>query len=298
MISPPSLRTGDTVAIVSPGKAIEPQHIDFARVFFESKGYKVITGDHAYGQHNYFSGTDEQRMADLQFAIDHPDVKAIICARGGYGCIRLTSKLSWANILREPRWLVGFSDVTVLHFQAQKLGLESLHATMPLNYEENSDEALSTMMRALTGESRTIGWEPAVHNKAGFAEGELVGGNLSIIYSLLATPLRPDFSDRILFIEDLSEQVYHVDRMFHTLKLNGVLDEVAGIVIGGMTEMRETAVPTAWKIEELLLEQLAYRNIPVAFHAPVGHIADNRALVCGRKASLSVEADKVSLFQL
>lgn len=297
MITPPFLKTGDTVAIVSPAKAIEAQHIDYARVFFEGHGFKVIVGDHAYGNHNYFSGTDQERLSDMQFAIDHPDVKAIICARGGYGCVRLTSKLQWANLLREPRWIAGFSDVTVFHFQAEKLGIQSIHSTMPLNYQENSDAALESLLNALAGKSLVHTWEACAQNKPGTAEGELIGGNLSIIYSLLATPLRPDFTGKILFIEDLGEQVYHIDRMFQTMKMNGVFDEVAGIIVGGMTDMRETATPTAWKIEELLLDQLAYRSIPVAFNAPVGHISDNRAIVCGRQGKLTVGAEGAELLQ-
>lgn len=288
MIIPAPLQTGDTIAIVSPAKSIEAHHIDYARVFFEGHGFKVLVADHAYGRHNYFSGTDQERLRDMQFAIDHPEVKAIICARGGYGCVRITSDLNWANVLREPRWIAGFSDVTVFHFQAEKLGLQSIHSTMPLNYQENSDQALESLLAALTGKTLAHTWEPSAYNKPGSAEGELIGGNLSIIYSLLATPLRPDFDGKILFMEDLGEQVYHIDRMFQTLKLNGVFDAVSGIVVGGMTDMRETAAPTGWKVEELLLEKLAYRSVPVAFNAPIGHISDNRAVVCGEKAVLTV----------
>ena len=297
MITPAPLQTGDTIAIVSPAKSIEASHIDYARVFFEGHGFKVIVGDHAYGEHNYFSGTDHERMSDMQFAVDHPEVKAIICARGGYGCIRLTQNLNWANLLREPRWIAGFSDVTVFHLQAEQLGIETIHSTMPLNYQENSDQALESLLAALTGKPILHEWENSSFNKAGEANGQLIGGNLSIIYSLLATPLRPDFDGKILFIEDLGEQVYHIDRIFQTMKLNSVFDAVSGIIVGGMTDMRETAVPTKWKIEELLLEQMPYRSVPVAFNAPIGHIADNRAVIRGREAVLSVSESGVVLAQ-
>lgn len=289
MIRPNSLQPGDTIAIVSPAKAIEAEHIDFAKTFFESKGFTVLIGSHAYGRHHYFAATDEARLQDMQWAIDHPEVKAIICARGGYGCVRLTTKLQWANLLREPKWIAGFSDVTVFQLQALQLGIESIHATMPLNYRENSAEALESLLQALTTGTVQHSWNGTPHDKPGTATGELVGGNLSILYSLLSTPLRPDFSEKILFLEDVGEQLYHFDRMLQTLKLSNVLDSIAGLVIGGMTDMKETAIPTGWTMEALVLDQLRYRNIPVAFNAPIGHIPDNRAVICGKQATLTVE---------
>lgn len=297
MIRPKSLQPGDTIAIVSPAKAIEAEHIDFAKSFFESKGFRVLIGKHAYGRHNYFSATDEQRQEDLQWAIDHPDVKAIICARGGYGCVRLTTRMQWANLLREPKWIAGFSDVTVFQLQGLQLGIESIHATMPLNYQENSPEALDSLLLALTEGTVRHEWTGTAHDKPGTATGELVGGNLSILYSLLATPLRPDFEGKILFIEDVGEQLYHLDRMLQTLKLAHVLDSISGLIVGGMTDMKETAIPTGWSVEALVKEQLRYRHIPVAFNAPIGHIPDNRAVICGREGTLTVENGISSLTQ-
>lgn len=297
MIRPDLLQSGDTICIVSPAKAIEATHIDFARKFFEDKGLNVLTGDHAYGTHNYFSGTDADRLRDFQAAIDNPEVKAIICARGGYGCVRIVEQVKWANLLRNPKWIVGFSDVTVMHHKACDLGVESIHATMPLNYRENSPEAMNSLWEVLTVGSIRHDWQASNFNKTGSASGTLVGGNLSIIYSLIATPLAFDFENAILFIEDVGEQIYHFDRMLQSLALAGILDRIGGLIIGGMTDMKETAVPTGWSIEQLVLDQFRYRNIPIAFNAPIGHIDDNRAVICGAKAVLEVSEKGVTLKQ-
>lgn len=297
MIRPAMLQPGDTIALVSPAKAIEADRIHHARAFFEAKGLKVVIGESAFGQHTYFSGTDAARTADFQQALDNPEVKAIICTRGGYGCVRVMEQLQWANLLREPKWIVGFSDVTVFHLKALRLGVESIHATMPLNYRENSTEALESLWQSLTTASIRHVWPAHPSNQPGTASGTLIGGNLSIVYSLLATPLCPDFEGAILFLEDVGEQVYHIDRMLQTLKLSGILNRIGGLVIGGMTDMKDTATPTGWTVEELILEQLRYSKIPVAFNAPIGHIDDNRAVICGANAQLTVTETTVVLQQ-
>lgn len=297
MIRPTLLQPGDLIAIVSPAKAIEAAHIHYARDFFEQNGFRVSIGEHAFGQHHYFSGTDEDRTQDLQLAIDNPEIKAIVCARGGYGCVRITQRTQWANLMREPKWIVGFSDVTVLHQQALRLGVESIHATMPLNYRENSTEALDSLLLSLTTGKIKHEWNTHKDNKTGSANGILIGGNLSILYSLLATPLCPDYEGAILFIEDVGEQLYHLDRMLQTFKLTGILDRIAGLVVGGMTDMKETAVPTGWKLEELVLEHFRFSKTPVAFGAPIGHINDNRAVICGAPATLAVTENGVTLIQ-
>ncbi|MDH4472460.1 MAG: LD-carboxypeptidase [Fluviicola sp.] len=297
MIRPEILQPGDTIILVSPAKSIEATHIDFARDFFEQKGLNVLTGDHAYGVHTYFSGTETERISDFQKAIDNPEIKAVICTRGGYGCIRIVEQLQWANLLRHPKWIVGFSDITILHQKALRLGVESIHATMPLNYRDNSKEALESLWESLTKASVHHEWKPNTANKTGEAAGKLVGGNLSILYSLLATPLCPDFENNILFIEDVDEQYYHLDRMLQTFKLAGVLDQISGLIVGGMSDMKDTAAPTGWTVEELVLTHFKYRKIPIAFDAPIGHIDDNRAVICGAQARLAITDDNVKLVQ-
>lgn len=293
LIQPQILRKGDTIALVSPAKAIDVQCISFAKQWLENQGFRVLVGKNAAGVDRYFSGTDQERSDDLQWAIDHPEVKAILCNRGGYGAIRLIEPVQWANLLREPKWIIGFSDITNFHCQALHLGIESVHATMPLNFQENTADSLTSLLSVLQTGGVTHHWLPVSANKLGEAHGQLVGGNLSIVYSLLGTPLCPDFEGSILFLEDVGEQYYHLDRMLQAMRLAGVFDQISGLIIGGMTDMSDTANPTKWTIKELVLDQLQFRSIPVCFDIPIGHQADNRAVIVGRNTHLIVSEDRV-----
>ena len=284
----PALKKGDTVAIVAPAKTIEKEYIDYAVDFFEKNGYKVLVGKNCLAQHNYFAGTDEQRLADFQEALDNPDVKAIICARGGYGCVRIVDEIQWASLINYPKWIVGFSDVTVFHQRINILGLPSIHGTMPLNFKENSPESLTTLLQHLEGNHQAVTIAPHPMNISGKAEGNLIGGNLSILYSLLGTDDEVDFQDTILFIEDLAEQLYHLDRMFFAFKKAGLLGQIIGLIVGGMTDMKDTAIPFGKSWEEIIIEHIKPYNIPLVFDFPAGHINDNRALVFGEKVTLEV----------
>lgn len=285
------LKPGDLIQIVAPAKAIEESHVVYARNFFEQQGYKVVLGAHCTGQHNYFSGTDEQRTEDFQKAIDNPEVKAIICARGGYGVVRIVDRIQWANQLRNPKWIVGFSDITVFHQQLQKFEQKSIHATMPLNYQENSPESLATLLQALEGKLSGIEIPGNSLNKKGTTEGELIGGNLSIVYSLLGTDIQPDYKGKVLFLEDVGEQLYAIDRMFFSLKKAGVLDAISGLIIGGMTDLKDTTATTiGMTLEEIVLQHFQYRNIPICFDFPAGHVNDNRALILGEMVQFEVNS--------
>ncbi len=288
------LQPGDLITIVAPAKAIEESHITFAKALFESRGYHVHISKHCLGVHHYFSGTDLERASDLQEALDNPEVKAIICARGGYGCVRILDHLQWAGFIREPKWLVGFSDVTVLHQHIGMLDLPSIHASMPLNFKENTPQAIDSLFDALEGNQLTYDITSNSHNKRGEATGKLVGGNLSILYSLLGTDDCIDYSECILFIEDLAEQLYHIDRMFYAFAKAGILDKLKGLIVGGMTDLKDTAVPFGQDIYELILAHFTYRNIPIAFDFPAGHINDNHALIIGAEVKFEV-ADRVRL---
>jgi len=285
---PQPLASGDLIYITAPAKAIEKEHVDFAVAFFENAGFRVLVSKNCLGQHHYFSGTDEERLEDLQYGIDHPEVKAIVCARGGYGCVRIDDRIQWASILREPKWMVGFSDVTVFHQHLQRFNLPSIHGSMVLNFKDNSHEALNTLLMALKGESFSVA-ATSNFNKSGSAEGTIVGGNLSIVYSLIGTNNQPDYSDKILFVEDLAEHLYHIDRMFYALNKSGILDKIRGLVVGGMTELEDTATPFGMSVEEIILAHFQYRNIPIAFGFPAGHLNDNRALILGKKVRFNVE---------
>lgn len=289
------LKEGDLIAVVSPAKAIDEALVLNAKKFFEEKGFRVKLGKYCTGSYHYFSGNDAERTEDFQSAIDDPEVKAIVCTRGGYGCVRIVDRLNWAAMLREPKWIIGFSDVTVFHQRMQRYGLKSIHATMPLNFEENTEKALGTLLEAFQGVQPEISIPPSNHNKKGLATGQLSGGNLSILYSLLGTDDQPDYEGTILFVEDLAEQLYHIDRMFFAFRKAGILDKINGLIVGGMTDMKDTAVPFGETLESIILEHFRYRKIPVVFGFPAGHIADNRALVFGTEVELTVTQDEVKL---
>jgi muramoyltetrapeptide carboxypeptidase len=292
-ISP--LQKGDLIAIVAPAKAIEAQLVLDAKAFFEKHGYRVVLGEHCLGTHDYFSGTDEQRTSDFQKAIDNPEIKAIVCARGGYGCIRILDRINWAGMLRDPKWIVGFSDATVFHQRMQKFELKSIHATMPLNFAENTEIAMDSMLDALQGKQTEIQILSHQYNKRGNAVGKLIGGNFSILYSMLGTDDQPEYADTILFIEDLSEQLYHLDRMFYAFAKAGILNRINGLIVGGMTNMKDTDTSIGFSLQEIILSHFEYRKIPIVFDFPAGHIADNRALIFGTKVELRVDELAVNL---
>lgn len=283
------LQKGDLVYITAPAKSIDEASVFLAKDFFEKNGFRVQISDHCLGEFNYFSGTDFERASDFQQAIDNPEVKAIICARGGYGCVRIVDTLQWARMLLEPKWIVGFSDVTVFHHRMQQFNLMSIHGTMPLNFGTNSHESFSTLLAALKNEPYSITSPGVTSNKSGEAKGKLVGGNLSILYSLLGTDDEIDYSGTVLFIEDLAEQIYHLDRMFYAFKKAGILDQIAGLIVGGMTDMKDTATPFGKTYEEVILEHFQFRKIPIAFQFPAGHQDDNRALVLGSEVEFTVD---------
>ena len=298
MIIPPNLSPGDLVYISAPAKAIEESYIRTAQHTLESWGLRVQVAEHCLGRFNYFSGTDEARQADLQQGIDNPEVKAILCARGGYGCIRLVESLNWAPMIEHPKWLIGFSDVTVFHEKLSRLGIASIHGIMPLGFNEGSVEAIETLKHALFGAPYFISGPTCKENINGQASGELIGGNLAIVCSLLGTPLSYDFKDKILFLEDVGEHIYKIDRMLYALKLNGVFQQIRGLILGGFTEMEDTDVAFGKSIKQLVLEQTLTLGIPVAFDFPAGHIQDNRALMFGRPVTLRVTEAQSTLHYL
>ncbi len=286
---PASLHPGDLIRIVAPAKAIEKEPVDFAKNYLENLGFRVEIGKHCLGRHNYLSGTDAERMADLQEALDDPDCKAILCARGGYGSVRIVDKLNWAGFIRHPKWLIGFSDITVFHNHIQSLGFPSVHASMPLNFKKNTTDALDSLIHVLKG--RTNRYEYPTHDgyfKTGEAGGILVGGNLAVMHALLATPKQPEFRSSILFLEDIGEQLYALDRMLYSLELAGVFDKISGLIIGGMTSISDTNPPLGFSLEQIIREKTWFRSFPVCMNFPAGHIDDNRALVFGAPAKLMV----------
>jgi muramoyltetrapeptide carboxypeptidase len=295
MIQPPFLQPGDTIYITAPAKAIEESVVLEAKKTLETWGLNVRVAPHCLGRAAYFSGTDAERLADFQHGLDDPSIKAILCARGGYGCVRIVEELDWTAFQQNPKWIVGFSDVTVFHQKINQLGVESIHAIMPLGFTEGSMEAKETLHKALFGETIIMEASPVKENCMGTAKGSLIGGNMTIIYSLIGTELSYTFKNKILFIEDIGEHIYKVDRMLHAFKLAGIFNQISGLILGGFTEMEDTDVPFGKTIEELILEQVVDLGIPVAFNVPIGHIPDNQAVVVGRTVTLTVTQTKSTL---
>ena len=295
MNKPKPINRGDLISILAPAKSIDKSIVDYAKDFLVQRGFQVKVSAHCIGRHHYYSGTDQERISDFQSAIDDSEVMAILCARGGYGSVRVFDRLDWTKFREQPKWIIGFSDITVFHHILQSMSIQSIHGTMPLDFESNSKEALQTMIMAAGGEPFKIQVDTSEKNKEGSAKGELIGGNLSIIYSLLGSQYAFDFRNKILFIEDLSEQYYHIDRMLHALKFHGVFDQISGLVVGGMTDMKDTEVPFGKDVYDLVLEHLEGKEIPVGFDFPCGHINDNRAMIVGADVFYQVSSLYVEL---
>lgn len=298
MTQPNSLQPNDRIAIISTARSIDEEKLNYAKNIFESWELEVVDAPNLRAVHNQFCGTDEQRKDDLQWALDNEEIKAIICFRGGYGTVRILDKIDFSNFIKTPKWITGYSDVTALHNVISKLGISSLHSTMPVNFKENSEKALTTLKKALFGHNYSIEFPPTPHNKTGTAKGKLIGGNLSMLYSLSGTKFDIDTSNKILFIEDLDEYLYHIDRIMWNLKLSGKLENLAGLIVGGMTSMHDNDTPFGKNITEIILETVQDYNFPVCFDFPAGHIDDNQTLILNKEYQLDVSEKKVNLFFL
>lgn len=304
VIIPPSLRPGDTIAIIPTARTISRDELRDGIALAESWGLRVKLGAGIGRRHFQQAGTDAERAADLQAAIDDPGVKAIWCARGGYGTIRIMDQVDLSLLQRDPKWIIGFSDITVLHNALQHIGVTSLHAQMPFAIGGKTVECRESLRQVLFGEEvRVVSGEwrvpptalathhsPLATPRVGQCEGVLVGGNLSILYALRGTPFDMDPKGKILFLEDLDELRYHMDRMIQNLKHGGWFRDLAGLIVGGMTDMRDKdpTDPFGMEAEEMIAAAVAPYGYPVCYGFPAGHVADNRALIMGAEAKLSV----------
>jgi muramoyltetrapeptide carboxypeptidase len=296
LLRPPSLQKGDSIYILSSAKKISVEEISCAVETFKNWGLNVIVGKTIGAEQNQFAGEDNLRREDFQNALDNPDIKAIICARGGYGTVRMMDELNFDEFMKHPKWIVGFSDVTYLHTHiSNNIGTMGLHAQMPIQFEKSTPEAIETLRRELFGEKNEYVVAPHELNRLGNAEGILIGGNLSILYSITGTKSGMNTDRKILFLEDLDEYLYHIDRMMMNLKRSGKLQNLAGLIVGGFTDMHDNAIPFGKNAYEIILEHVSEFNYPVCFNFPAGHIADNRALVIGKKYHLQVTPQKVIL---
>jgi muramoyltetrapeptide carboxypeptidase len=269
---------------------VEKDYIKKATQSIEKLGYKVSWGKHTFASFHQFAGGDKKRIKDAQEALDSQDVKAIFCARGGYGTIRIIDKLDFSGFKKNLKWMVGFSDVTVFHTHLNcNLGIPSIHAPMPVNFESPYfNENLGQLNDLLQGKPAEIEFNSDSVNRPGKVRGMLVGGNLSILYSLQATPYELDTTDKILFIEDVGEQLYHLDRMLNNFRLSGKLDKLSGLIVGGLTEMKDKKRPYGKSAAEIVLSAVKSLNIPVAFGFPAGHTQNNNPFLLGVNIELQV----------
>lgn len=295
MISPKYLKENDTVAIVSTARKISLEEITAAINLLKSWNLKVKIGKTIGLEENQFAGSDEERTKDFQDMLDDDDIQAIWCARGGYGTVRIVDDLDFAKFIENPKWIIGYSDVTVLHNHINNLGFESLHATMPINVPKNSDDSLQSLKDALFGKGISYKIKPNRLNKKGTTKGVLIGGNLSMLYSLLGSKTAINTKGNILFIEDLDEYLYHVDRMMQNLKRNGYFDGLKGLIVGGMSEMNDNTIPFGKTAEEIIFDVCKDYDFPICFGFPAGHLDDNRALVFGRTVKLTVGSKQSSV---
>ncbi len=293
---PEFLKPGDKIRIVSPAGKVKKEFVIPAVEWLTQKGFKVELGKHVFADHFQFAGTDKQRLEDLQTAFDDAETAAIMCSRGGYGTVRIINQLKCDNFKKYPKWLVGFSDITILHTCINNLGVATIHGVMPRHFlDENKtpSENLESLMQLLQGEKVQYTLTSEKNNKPGNAVGELVGGNLSIISSMLGTKYEIDTFGKILFLEDVDEFLYHTDRIIHQLKLSGKLDNLAGLVIGDFTDMKDNESPFGKLVHEIISEAVEEFDYPVCFGFPAGHDKKNLALAFGRKWELDVSEQKV-----
>ena len=292
---PNYLKAGDSIAIVAPAGILinKEEMIGKAKELAESWGLKVLIGEHVFSQNDHFAGTDQERASDFQKALDNPSIKAIWCARGGYGSVRILDKLDFAKFKLNPKWIVGYSDITALHSHLHNLGIESIHAMMgsSLAFDDlETKESIETFRKALFGESLTYTIASSAENKIGTGEGLLVGGNLSLLQSLLGSNSQINTDHKILFIEEIGEYKYHIDRMLQSLKRAGYFDYCNGLIVGDMSNIKKNT--TAWgsSIEQLILDVVDDYEFPVIFNFPAGHETDNRALILGKTVQMNVSS--------
>ena len=293
---PPFLQAGDTIGIVAPARKVSEEEMQPAIQWLTREGFQVLEGEHLYAENNQFGGTESERAKDFQAMLDNPEVKAILCARGGYGSVRIIDRLNFSTFMRQPKWICGFSDITVFHSHVNhNCHIATLHSTLAINIPNNTPAANTSFLDALRGKPLTYSGPSHPLDHPGEVSAEVVGGNLSMLYSLLGSNSDIDTEGKILFIEDLDEYLYHIDRMMMNLKRNGKLEKLAGLVVGAMSDMHDNAIPFGKTAEEIVAEHCANYDYPVGFGFPAGHIKDNRAFVMGGKARLEVH-DTNSVF--
>jgi len=295
---PPNIKVGDKVAMVAPSGRVNPKDIDRASAMLRDWGLDVVLSPNLYADHHQYSGTDEQRLNDLQNALDDKEISAVICARGGYGLTRIIDHIDLSGFKSNPKWVIGYSDITALHYLLSAESIESIHSIMPsqMGLEGSEDAVLSLRELMLGGEMRKI-VTSSHRNQSGEAEGKLIGGNISLIESMLGTKTEVPATGKILFIEDVGEYLYRLDRMLVHLDRAGVFSDIAGLVVGSFTSMNDGPTPFGMQPYEMISEICNKYSFPALFDAPIGHSLNNQAVPVGRHVRLLVESNSAQLFE-
>ncbi len=287
----PILEKGDEIRIISSARKISALELEASLDFFQNQGFNPTLGKNIFKEEHQFAGSDQERLEDLQNAIDDPLLKVIWMARGGYGTHRIIKDLDISPLLKNPKWIVGYSDVSVLHCLLNANNIRSLHATMPINFKDQSIESFTKALEVLKGNYPEYKINAHPLNKNGEAKGKLYGGNLSILYSLNGSKILPNMNDAILFFEDLDEYLYHIDRMMQNFSLSGILTKIKGLIVGGLSDMNDNLVPYGKTAEEIVFEHVNSLEIPVCFGFPAGHQKENFPLLLGEEISLLISTE-------
>jgi len=296
LMKPPTLQKGDTIMILAPaGVTKDTVAVEQAIVLLKKWGLNAKLGKNLYNRHFKFAGTDAERLADFQSALDDDTIKAIWCARGGYGAIRILDDLDFTKFKKNPKWIIGFSDITAFHNEIHNMGIETMHGIMPLTYKPDDKEqryAIKSLKKAFFGKRVKYRVAESDYNREGNAEAVVVGGNLSLVYSMLGSTSQIDVSGKILYLEEVGEALYHIDRMMISLKRAGYFKNCKGLIIGGMSGIKTEPSEFGMTYEEIILDAVKAYDFPVAFDFPAGHITDNRTVILGRKIDLKVKGSR------
>ena len=284
MKTPEYLKKGSKIALVAPAWKVTPDKVAAAVKWIEEKGFVAVYDDRLFAEYHQFAGDDDFRASVLQDYLDRDDIDAIFCARGGYGTIRIVDKLDFTKFEKHPKWIVGFSDVTVLHAKMQQLGYQSIHGAMAKYFEKDLKEPLETLYDALVGRHQMVGGflaPEALGMTTSLNNVPIVGGNLSVLYSMLGSDLFPETDGKILFIEEIDEYLYHIDRMMMGLKRAGKLAHLKALLVGAFSDLHESSLPIDMTAKEIIYEKVKEYGYPVIWDYPAGHIDDNRAIIFG-----------------
>lgn len=288
MLPPHPLQKNDKIALVATARKATKKDLKPAIELLKSWGLQAVIGSSIGLEEYQFAGSDKERAKDLQQQLNDPEIKAIWCAKGGYGTVRILDLIDFSAFKENPKWIIGYSDVTALHSHIHKFSIATLHGQMCVGLETKSEATRETLRKVLFGEELTYEFSTSPLNTTGTAKGELIGGNLSVLYSLCGSNSAINTQGKILFLEDLDEYLYHIDRMMQNLKRNGMLENLAGLIVGGMSNMNDNPIPFGKTAEEIIAQTVSTYDFPVAFNFPAGHIENNLALTFGRNITLEI----------